>query len=111
MANGSAEVIFIEGKWGNWNENVAAITAGIEQLIAREHKLILVGKEMLGIEVLGNRRLPPFLERDGQYWGAPADSLTAIREVERMRQAGVSFLVFSWMSFWWLLHDVGLTSH
>jgi glycosyltransferase involved in cell wall biosynthesis len=44
----------------------------------------------------------PFLERDGQYWGAPPDDAIAIRELERLRRSGASFLVFAWPAFWWL---------
>jgi len=50
------------------------------------------------------RRVRPFLERDGQYWGAPPDDDTAISELERMRRLGVRFVIFAWPAFWWLEH-------
>jgi glycosyltransferase involved in cell wall biosynthesis len=53
-------------------------------------------------ETLAGRPRIPFLERDGQYWGAPADDDTAVRELERLRQSGASFIVFGWPAFWWL---------
>jgi O-methyltransferase len=46
----------------------------------------------------------PFLERDGAYWGPPADSATAISELERLRHTGAAFIVFGWPGFWWLTH-------
>src|SRR4029078_11657515 len=49
------------------------------------------------------QRAIPFLERDGQYWGHPADDEHAVRELERMRQQlEVEFLVFARPAFWWL---------
>jgi SAM-dependent methyltransferase len=52
----------------------------------------------------GGRRVIPFLERDGEYWGAPPDDDTAIRELKRLRQDGVNYAVVAWTSFWWLEH-------
>jgi len=56
-------------------------------------------------------RCVPFLERDGQYWGPPADDAIAIRELERLRAAGASFIIFGWPAFWWLDHYTGLHGH
>ncbi len=47
------------------------------------------------------RRWLPFLEKDGRYWGKPPDDATAIRELERLREAGAGFIVFTWSTFWW----------
>lgn len=88
--------------WGvlsGWSTKVAAVWAGIEMLIPSGHTFILVDDCQLG---LGPRPALPFLERDGQYWGAPPDDRTAIQELERMRQAGDGFIVFAWPAFWWL---------
>jgi hypothetical protein len=46
----------------------------------------------------------PFLERNGEYWGPPADDETAIRELERLRHKGVSCVAIAWTAFWWLDH-------
>jgi hypothetical protein len=53
-------------------------------------------------EVPAGRRGVPFLERDGRYWGKPADDDTAIRELERLRQSGADFLAFTSPAVWWL---------
>jgi SAM-dependent methyltransferase len=53
----------------------------------------------------------PFLEREGLYWGHPRDDEEAIRELERMRRSGSSFIVFSWLSFWWLDYYSGLREY
>lgn len=62
-------------------------------------------------EVVTARRTIPFLERDGQYWGQPADDQTAVRELERLRGAGASCIAFAWPAFWWLDHYSGLHEH
>ncbi|MGI8588346.1 MAG: hypothetical protein ACR2M0_11780 [Chloroflexia bacterium] len=55
-----------------------------------------------GGRIVAGRTAIPFTEREGQYWGPPSDSATAIRELERLRQSGAGFIVFAWSSFWWL---------
>ena len=52
----------------------------------------------------GDRRAIPFLEKDGRYWGPPADDAAALRELERLRLAGARYIAFAWPSFWWLQH-------
>lgn len=66
------------------------------------HSFILVDENNFPAEIVTGRCPIPFLEKDGQYWGAPADDETAIREVERLQQAGAGFIVFAWNTFWWL---------
>jgi hypothetical protein len=74
----------------------------ITALIPRGHTIILVDEEMCGGQVGTGHRLIPFLEREGQYWGAPPNDKTALREFERLRQAGAEFMIFAWPAFWWL---------
>jgi hypothetical protein len=62
-------------------------------------------------ETIAGRRRLPFLEHDGEYWGKPANDETAIRELERLRQAGASFMVFGRPAFWWLDYYAGLHRH
>ncbi|MFW2382163.1 MAG: hypothetical protein ACN4GZ_10420, partial [Acidimicrobiales bacterium] len=44
----------------------------------------------------------PFLERDGIWWGPPADSSQALEELDRMQADGATTIVFSSGSWWWL---------
>ena len=57
------------------------------------------------------RRAFPFLERNGQYWGRPSDSDTAIRELERLRAAGACFAVVAWPALWWLDYYLAFGEH
>ena len=83
----------------------------ISSLVPREHSFILVDEEQWADEVFTDRRAIPFLERDGEYWGPPADDKTAIRELDRLRRAGASFMVFARPAFWWLEYYSGLHRH
>jgi hypothetical protein len=53
----------------------------------------------------------PFPEHDGQYWGPPADSDAAVRELERLQADGAEFIAFAWPAFWWLDFYAGLRTH
>ena len=55
-----------------------------------------------GKELVPQRRLIPFTEKGGVYWGPPADDSAAIEELERQRSGGASFLAIAWVAFWWL---------
>ena len=76
----------------------------IAELVPATDAFILV--DDFGIEIPG-RKGSPFLERDGMYWGKPANDDEAIREFERMRRAGFAFVIFTWHSFWWLDYYIG----
>src|SRR5207249_226257 len=73
----------------------------IIELIPRDEPFIMVDEEQLRTEMPHARALP-FLEKDGQYWGPPADDDTAISEFERMREGGARYIAFTWPTFWWL---------
>jgi hypothetical protein len=53
----------------------------------------------------------PFLERNRGYWGPPADDVQAIHELERLRAEGARFIVFPWVTRWWLEHYADWASH
>ncbi len=83
------------------DELAATIPPGATVIVADEDQWGL-GKDLSG------RPLVPFTERDGQYWGPPADDAAALQEVERLRQAGAGFLAFGWPAFWWLRYYLEL---
>jgi glycosyltransferase involved in cell wall biosynthesis len=92
-------------------ERVEIASHEIAALVPAEARLILVDEASLGSEVVGDRHAIPFLEREGQYWGPPADDEMAIRELERLRRAGAAFIVFAWPAFWWLDYYAGLRDY
>jgi hypothetical protein len=51
-------------------------------------------------EQIGARKLLPFTEKDGQFWGLPANSEAAVSELQRMQKQGASFFAVALSSFW-----------
>ena len=86
-------------------------TQELKTMIPAGSTFILVDGEEWGSGVVAGRRAISFLERDGQYWGPPADDETAISELKRLQQRGAAFMVFGWPAFWWLDYYSGLNRH
>jgi glycosyltransferase involved in cell wall biosynthesis len=97
-----------ESWWHKLRESARDIAA----LPEPERPLILVDDATWGppLTVAGRRALP-FLEHEGQYAGAPADDVTAIAELERLRRAGAGFVAFAWPATWWLEAYAGFHRH
>jgi hypothetical protein len=96
-----------------WAEEVQLAVDELRKLVPPGSSLVLVNEDQWGNErtALKDRRAIPFLEREGQYWGPPADDETAIGELERLRQAGAGYIAFAWHCFWWLGHYQGFHQH
>jgi hypothetical protein len=89
----------------DWYEQSACLLMKLTQIAAPNQTVILVDDAQLGITgTVAERTLLPFLERDGQYNGQPADDACAIRELERLRGLGAHYIAFAWPCFWWLDH-------
>jgi SAM-dependent methyltransferase len=86
-------------------------TQEIAALIPPGNTFILVDQEQFRSAVAVGHHVIPFLERNGHYWGPPPDSITAIRELERLRRFGAHFIVFGWPAFWWLDYYSALHSY
>jgi hypothetical protein len=95
----------------NWIDCLRLTVQDLAELVPEQATFLLVDDEQMGpLPIAGRRRLP-FLERNGQYWGPPADDQHAIQELARLRSSGAAFMVFAWPSFWWLDHYAGLRQH
>jgi FkbM family methyltransferase len=93
-------------------DRMRAMEAELAALIPPGGRFILVDQEEIASGlVLDDRTRWPFLERDGQYWGLPADDATAIQELQRLRHAGAELIVFARCAFWWLEHYAGLSDY
>ena len=102
-----------EASWFRWLRKLYQASQELAGFIGPQDTFILVDQgewETREFALPGLRRVP-FLERDGQYWGPPPDDETALREFERLRQSGASFIVFAWPAFWWLDYYTGLHHH
>ncbi len=96
-----------------WFENLAGAVRDIQANVPKGSRLILVNNDEWGCEAreLPEYYLVPFLEDNGQFWGAPQDSAEAIRELERLCAAGAEYLAVAWNAFWWLEHYRDWTRH
>jgi hypothetical protein len=95
-----------------WSERLQSAVDLILRIIPAGASFILVDEGQWGIhEAFAGRRPIPFTERNGQYWGPPADDAGALVELGRLRAQGVNYIVFGWPAFWWLDYYVGLARH
>lgn len=94
-----------------WMHLLLEAAREIDALVPAGDTFILVDEEGFGRDFAPGRRRFPFLERDGVYHGRPPDDATAVRELERLRAAGATTIVFGWPAFWWLEHYRGLAEH
>jgi O-methyltransferase len=98
--------VFRKGR-STWQslQNRFAPRREVDAIVPAGTPFILVDEQVYGWDAI------PFLEHDGGYWGPPADSLTAIEELERLRDAGAAFIVFGWPGYWWLDHYADFARH
>jgi glycosyltransferase involved in cell wall biosynthesis len=85
-----------------WTERLEMAKRDLAALIPSGDTFVLVDDSQWGNDFVTGRRSISLMERDGVDWGRPPDDETAIRELERHRQAGTAFIVFGWPAFWWL---------
>jgi len=69
--------------------------------VNRGTPFVLIDGYGLALDSTSGRAVIPFKERDGEYWGPPADDNDAIAELERLYRKGAQYLVVAWPSFWW----------
>lgn len=88
-----------------WNESLKEL----KEIVPKGCTIILVDEQQWGADSeWDGRHILPFLERDGAFFGFPADDRRAILELERMVEKGARYLVFISSTFWWLTHYKGL---
>jgi glycosyltransferase involved in cell wall biosynthesis len=80
----------------SWSERQQIAIREIAAVIPTGKCFILVDENQWSSE-LPQFNFLPFLERDGYYWGAPADDSCAIEELERMRYCGCKLHSY-WMA-------------
>jgi O-methyltransferase len=91
-----------------WARQLHLAADDIASLVPPGDAVILVDEQQFPGALGIGRRVIPFLERDGVYWGRPLDDSHAIQELERLRESGARFIVFVWPAFWWLEYYTGL---
>ncbi len=75
-------------------EELAAVTSPEAVVIVAD-----LDEGGFGRSIAGRVRLP-FVEKQGQYFGPPADDAHAIAELTRLRTAGATHFALLWPAFW-----------
>jgi glycosyltransferase involved in cell wall biosynthesis len=92
-----------------WYHKINFFLENIESVVPPAGNFVLVDGNQLGTsKTIAGRNCIPFMEKQGQYWGSPADDLEAIREIERQRANGATHIIFAWLAFWLLDYYQGM---
>jgi hypothetical protein len=87
----------------SWDDCREMVVEHLKRSLPAGEAFIFIDDEQLGLgEHLAGRRVIPFLERNGKYWGAPDGDTQAIEDLQRLRGKGTRWLAIGWPSFWWL---------
>jgi hypothetical protein len=79
----------------------------ISRAVPRGKRFVLIDNDELRSLLSPSAAPIPFLERNGEYWGPPADDGMAIRELQRLRVNNVNHVVVASTAFWWLKYYTG----
>src|SRR6266516_428612 len=98
-------IAFDRADWceDHWSRDLAHCAADIASAVPPGEAFVLVDEDKLSMDGHAGRDAVPFPERDGIYWGRPADDAAAVAELERQRERGLRYMVFAWTAFWWLV--------
>lgn len=91
---------FIPGLYWTYGERLQIAIRNMTHHIAPGQTLVLADEGQWAL-AFKDRKVIPFVEREGAYWGPPADDQAAISEIERLRALGAEFFVLGWPAFWW----------
>ena len=91
-----------------WLSYIRLLEQDIASVIPGDQRFILIDEDRVRLELSLDAAAVPLPERDGAFWGLPSDGDAAVRDLERLRDAGAAFVVFVASSLWWLDHYVQL---
>lgn len=99
-------IVVDEERWqrGAWVTRLAQAADAIERTVPAETPFLLIDDAAWAMDELDGRRAAPFLERDGRWWGPPADDCAAVAALGRTEAQGLRYVVVGWPGFWWLDH-------
>ena len=96
----------------NWDGALRNAIAELESVVPSGATFILVDDGQWPVaEAFRTRRVLPFIERDGRWWGPPENDMAALRELERLRKAGAAYFAYAWPAFWWTEHYAQFSQH
>jgi hypothetical protein len=105
-----ADAALAEAKGREEHRRMEQTCADILANTASGSRIILVDEDCMNPDELPDRDITPCMEREGCFWGSPADGDEAVREFERLFDLGADYIVFVWTACWWLEHYPELTT-
>lgn len=94
-----------------WDHKADLSRVDLERLIPAGARFVLIDQLWLVDRIAPGRGAIPFIEKDGEFWGAPESDAAAIAEVQRQRKLGTRYIVVAWPLFWWLDYYSGFHRH
>lgn len=94
-----------------WMQSLRALDDVIRRVVPPGDAFVIIDDGQFYGIVGEGRRPVPFVNRDGQYWGPPADSEAAIAEwIATYENESPTRLVVAFNATWWLDHYDGFAS-
>jgi len=91
----------IEWRRRSWLMRTVRARQELEAVVPAGAALTVLDDDAVSLAAFSTRIASPFPDRDGEYWGSPADDDEAIRALERVRQRRGGFFAVLWPAFWW----------
>ena len=85
-----------------WRTEARLAAVQVARIVPKNAHYILIDGDEWRNEFTLEPMPVPFVERNGAYWGPPADDDSAIRELIRLQRQGIDYVVFGKPAFWWL---------
>ncbi|MDB5876424.1 MAG: hypothetical protein JWQ07_5866 [Ramlibacter sp.] len=95
----------------SWLHKLEHATADLARVVPTGSRFVLIDDATWGMRAWAGREAIPFTERDGEYFGPPADDAQAVAELERLTASGAAHVVVAWPCFWWLDHYREFSAH
>lgn len=92
-----------------WWSQIGAAISDIASVVPAGGSFILADQDAWASgPLIAGRTCFPYREKDGRFWGPPADDEEAIAELRRQRDLGRRFFVVAYPHLWYLEHYRGL---
>ena len=107
----------IEPTCEEWDEplvymkSIITLPDELSKYVPSNESLILVDQNMLGADFFPQHKTFPFMEHDGVFAGFPEDDKSAIQELERLRNQGANYILFTPTTFWCLDYYTGFNKY